>query len=84
MWIWIRIRNTEENMTTIQAYGTDGTEPGTCNEKVAKKMGGHFLYGTCSPVEREMKDTDMKAVPGPEESHSATNGREELKIKTIN
>jgi hypothetical protein len=42
------------------------------------------VFCTCSPVEREMKDTDMNAVPGPEESHSATNGREELKIKTIN
>jgi hypothetical protein len=31
-----------------------------------------------------MKDTDMKAVPGPEESHNATNGREELKIIMLN
>ncbi len=57
----------------IHAYG---------KKKSRKKSADVFC--TCSPVEREMKDTDMNAVPGPEESHSATNGREELKIKTIN
>ena len=39
----------------------------------------HLLF-TCSPVERERKETDMKAVPGPEESHRATSGREALNI----
>jgi hypothetical protein len=40
--------------------------------------------GTCSPVEREINDTDMKALPGPEESHSATSGREALNISFLN
>jgi hypothetical protein len=54
----------------------------TCDVNVRKaKIKVPVAVNTCSPVDRERKETDIKAVPGPEESHSATKGREELQNK---
>ena len=39
-----------------------------------KRKGKISTLPTCSPERRETKETDIKAAPGPAESHRTTNG----------
>ena len=48
----------------------------TCNRKIHNLLSGeeYIILLTCSPEESDTKETDMKALPGPEESERATRG----------